>query len=400
MQPTTDTITRLVGRIYDAAASPALWPEFLQDMRETANADMAYVLAVDAGQRCDLSIRLGFDESTIDDYQRHYLSNDTILNAFIKAKGEDGGGVVKTDYFIPTAQLPCSKIFNDFIAHDGVAHHCAATFSELKLGSDAGVCLMRTEHRGRFPEETVALLAILAPHIKRAINLHQSLETARIDGAFLRQSIEAVDLAIISVNGKGEILNITAAAQKILDTCDGLKLGSMHICARVSGEGRRLLELIRGAASTGAGTTNGETVHRSIRVATQASDSAQRAAVRGGAMLISRRPPKRPLQLVVTPFHPSNTSLDERPSALVFLSDPDAIPASRSSILRTLYGLTPMECRLADLLAAGNELCVAADSLKISTQTARFHLKAIFQKTLTNRQTDLVRLILGLPGVR
>ena len=115
-------------------------------------------------------------------------------------------------------------------------------------------------------------------------------------------------------------------------------------------------------------------------------------------MLISRRQPKRPLQLVITPFHSSDTFLDARPSALVFLSDPDKTPASRSSILRTLYGLSPTECRIADLLVAGNELTVAAERLAMTTQTARFHLKAVFRKTRTNRQTDLVRLILGLPG--
>jgi DNA-binding CsgD family transcriptional regulator len=58
-----------------------------------------------------------------------------------------------------------------------------------------------------------------------------------------------------------------------------------------------------------------------------------------------------------------------------------------------------MEGRLADMLAAGKELKSAADHLKMSEQTARTHLKSIFQKTGTNRQTDLVRLILGLPGM-
>lgn len=116
-------------------------------------------------------------------------------------------------------------------------------------------------------------------------------------------------------------------------------------------------------------------------------------------MLISRRPPKRPLQLVVAPFHSSEVFLDNRPSALVFLSDPDAIPASRSTILRTLYRLSPTECRLVALLVAGNELVLAADQLGMTAHTARFHLKTVFRKTGTNRQTDLIRLVLGLPGL-
>ncbi|MGH9445112.1 MAG: hypothetical protein ACRD3O_05210 [Terriglobia bacterium] len=398
MEANAATVARLLGRLYDAAATPALWPAFLDDMRQTANADMSYVLAVDPGHRCDLSIQLGFDESTIEDYQRHYVAHDLILESYIREKNKHGDWIANTDSFIPAAQLHRSEIFNDFMKRIGVAHHCGATLSGLSFGSDAGICLMRSEGGGTFPQETIALLAILAPHVKRAINLHKTLETARMEGALLRQSVETVDLAIISVGGEGTILNITTAAQKILNTRDGLALEGKHLRALVSAEDRGLLELMSGAASTGAGSPHGGTVRCSTKTAPQAGASALWTPAAGGAMLISRRPPKRPLQVVVTPFHSSNTFLDVRPSALIFLSDPDAIPASRASIMRTLYGLSPTECRLADMLAGGKELTVAADHLKITVQTARFHLKSIFQKTGTNRQTNLVRLILGLPG--
>ena len=117
-------------------------------------------------------------------------------------------------------------------------------------------------------------------------------------------------------------------------------------------------------------------------------------------MLITRRPPKRPLQLVVTPFHSSEVFLDDHPVALVFLADPDAHPASRTTILRALYGLTPTEARLADLLAAGNDVASAAAILRMTTQTGRFHLKAVFRKIGASRQLELIRLVLGLPGER
>jgi DNA-binding CsgD family transcriptional regulator len=105
------------------------------------------------------------------------------------------------------------------------------------------------------------------------------------------------------------------------------------------------------------------------------------------------------MQVVVTPFQSSDIFLGHRPSALVFLSDPDSPPGSRSTILRTLYRLSPTECRLFDLLVAGNELVLAADQLGMTAHTARFHLKTVFRKTGTNRQTDLIRLVLGLPGL-
>lgn len=115
-------------------------------------------------------------------------------------------------------------------------------------------------------------------------------------------------------------------------------------------------------------------------------------------MLMTRRPPRRPLQVVVTPLRATDLPAALLGSVLVFLCDPEAAPSSRASILRKLYGLSPTESRLVDELTAGVELQLAAKRLRLTVHTARFHLKSIFRKTAVNRQSDLVRLVLGLPG--
>jgi len=83
---------------------------------------------------------------------------------------------------------------------------------------------------------------------------------------------------------------------------------------------------------------------------------------------------------------------------LVFLSDPSSKPASRAAVLRALYGLTPTESRLADLLLQGFEVREAAGHMRTTLETARFHLKRVLAKTGTRRQTELMRLMLSLPG--
>jgi DNA-binding CsgD family transcriptional regulator len=89
----------------------------------------------------------------------------------------------------------------------------------------------------------------------------------------------------------------------------------------------------------------------------------------------------------------------DQPAALVFFSDPGAHAGSRASVLSALYAVTPAECRLAGLLADGFELAGAAGLMKVTLETARSHLKAIFRKTGVRRQAELVRLVLGLPNV-
>ncbi len=58
-----------------------------------------------------------------------------------------------------------------------------------------------------------------------------------------------------------------------------------------------------------------------------------------------------------------------------------------------LYLLTPREQQLLLALTAGQPLSRAAAGLGISTNTARVHLRNIFEKTRSNRQSDLVRLL-------
>jgi DNA-binding CsgD family transcriptional regulator len=62
-------------------------------------------------------------------------------------------------------------------------------------------------------------------------------------------------------------------------------------------------------------------------------------------------------------------------------------------LLRSHFGLTPAEARLALHLVAGETLRSAEVKLSISYETARTHLKNIFDKTGTCRQAELVIVI-------
>jgi DNA-binding CsgD family transcriptional regulator len=68
-------------------------------------------------------------------------------------------------------------------------------------------------------------------------------------------------------------------------------------------------------------------------------------------------------------------------------------------LLRSHFGLTPAEARLALHLVAGETLRSAEVKLSISYETARTHLKNIFNKTGTSRQAELVIVIVPLSPV-
>jgi DNA-binding CsgD family transcriptional regulator len=112
--------------------------------------------------------------------------------------------------------------------------------------------------------------------------------------------------------------------------------------------------------------------------------------------IIVRRNDKRAIVIRALPVHPLVPAPVRGAYALLTFS----LVGSRSPLdqvlLSRVFLLTPAEARLAALVAAGLSLKVAAEELAIKRETARNQLKAIFAKTGTHRQGQLIALLLTL----
>ncbi|TAV83761.1 helix-turn-helix transcriptional regulator [Rhizobium leguminosarum] len=89
--------------------------------------------------------------------------------------------------------------------------------------------------------------------------------------------------------------------------------------------------------------------------------------------------------------------LPVRQSAVaIVLVSPMATRSPPQKALGALYGLTPAETRVLQLLGEGSTLADIAGTLQSKRSTVKTHLLRIFAKTSTNRQADLVRLVHSL----
>ncbi|MFZ2069718.1 MAG: hypothetical protein WAV27_27415 [Xanthobacteraceae bacterium] len=70
-----------------------------------------------------------------------------------------------------------------------------------------------------------------------------------------------------------------------------------------------------------------------------------------------------------------------------------AFPAPSVRLLQQFFKLTPAEARVAQFMARAETIEDAACALSIRLCTARSHLAAIFEKTATARQAELVALL-------
>jgi DNA-binding CsgD family transcriptional regulator/PAS domain-containing protein len=400
MPPSAETVSGLLGTLYEAAASADRWPEFLGSLRQATSADTAYFILMDPESRCDFSLNQGFDPALERAYAESFYKDDITYNRFVAAKQNHGEWIGTRQSLITDREFRRSLIYNEFCVPQKIEHICAGALSGLDGGLEGGIGLQRTRQGEPFGNDTIELLSLLAPHLKSALNTHRLMNRLRGENVQLRETVEHLGAALVSLDRKGRVVRLTAAATAILESRDGIELLNGLLRASVPAEQARLTEITAGAAATGQGRGVDFGLRRNTATSPEAGNRDLWTPPSGGAMLISRRSPKRPLQVVVFPFNSSDVLTEDKPAALLLMSDPDGKPASRASVLRVLYRLTPTECRLADLLAEGHEIIVAAARLKMSATTARFHLKSMFRKTGTRRQSELIRLILGLPGVQ
>jgi DNA-binding CsgD family transcriptional regulator len=119
-------------------------------------------------------------------------------------------------------------------------------------------------------------------------------------------------------------------------------------------------------------------------------------APRGGVIRLARRSGAASYTVTVAPVKRETSWAGNEPMALVLIANPDATPIPSREILNQLFGFSASEARVAERLMMGDSPEQAAAFVKVKTSTVRWHLVSMYRKTGTNRQTELVRLLLSL----
>jgi DNA-binding CsgD family transcriptional regulator len=109
-----------------------------------------------------------------------------------------------------------------------------------------------------------------------------------------------------------------------------------------------------------------------------------------------RQPQGRPWILIIRPLLSDyGTFRNVRCELLVEIHA--GIPRIASlELMQSLFDLTARELQVVRLLADGHSIESLAEWMQISPNTARAHLRAIFSKTSTTRQSELLKLCAGL----
>jgi DNA-binding CsgD family transcriptional regulator/PAS domain-containing protein len=373
-------LLEVIGHLYDASTDMDKWPVFLEGLCEIFDAPFTNILHFDQQEEkfnfwCTGGRQLPGDMLHI--LQENFSSDPRLIasNQFPGKPLSCRSSIGETAWHESSTYKACKRFENKF----PVIEYSLTVALPDEAGSMTGLAIMRWQDGQAFTQEECDLLGEIIPHLKRAVNLQKRF--AQIDFGH-RSMLEALDhmpTGIIITDGDGKIKHMNKTAREITDRKDGLFLARDTIGLSHQSENRELMTSIRKAVSSAA---IGEILS-------------------GHAMSVSRDNSDEPYPLMISTLWGNNIKLGlgilDAPLAAIFVTDPDRPQEAPAELLQRLYGLTMSEARLVERLVAGNTVKDAAMANGITVHTARQYLKAIFQKTGTDRQASLVGKVMSSP---
>lgn len=207
-----------------------------------------------------------------------------------------------------------------------------------------------------------------------------SLRNLEVRGLILDELSRRMDLTFLALDRQRQVAALSPAAESLLSMRDGLKLMRSGLEAERFIENQLLQRILRSILD-----------HADTSVVPTADP-------RERALVISRRKSHWPLRVEVARLTSNGPETTKQPIALLLISSAAMQRAPRAEVMRELFDLLPSEARFTDLLLQGFDVQAAAEQMRITLNSARFLLKGIFRKTATNTQSDLLRLVISLPG--
>ncbi|MEO9228890.1 MAG: LuxR C-terminal-related transcriptional regulator [Devosia sp.] len=360
----------IVGLIYDAAIDPSGWHNAIDAVRGRLGFynSMMTLGDLETG-RAIVSVKVNIPEAYDAMETPEYMESMIGLWGGPDALAKH---IIEEPMILSEASDPtwwdANPYYNDFAKPQGIFDVTAvALVRDRKLAGDLG--FGRHRSAGRVTRAQIDELRVLAPHIRRAALISGILDNRGAAAATFEAAIDATPAGVVLVDRDMRIVHSNQAASRMLADADPIR--------QVGGKLELRAELMRGQlAAAVAGAAEGPT-----------------ALGRRGIGISARRNDGTPLVVHVMPLNTrqSNTPLLGNAIAAVFIAESGAT-SHVADALGMLYGLTPMQARVFELVTAGLTSVNIATTLGIAPSTFKSHLLQVYEKTGRNRRRDLVAL--------
>ena len=371
MELSAGDLPKLVGHFYEAAANPDIWPDVLDAFARTFGSRGVFLPTLSCIPGTVPHSR-GLTDVIDQFFSEGWHQHEMHTPPPPKPAPRPVGFVADQSPF-SAGDVEMSEHYRSFARSAGVPWFSAAILATEPNADYIAISLQRTDREGPFTASEMASLNVILPQLRNAASLARSLTALR--GQSLVDGLEMGGEPAILVNEHGVVRSINRLAQKVLG--DGLSIRRGRLTAERSSDNAALSAMIAAACAPleAAGTAPALPIVI--------------ASTSGHAPIVAR----------VAPIHRSGGDVFGFSGAMIMLTQLGTSLAVPEDLLRNLFGLTRREAQIMSLVGEGMPLERIALTLNVSREAVRFHLKAVFSKTNTHRQGELVAIHAHLGGL-
>lgn len=362
----------VIADIYDAAIDPALWQQALASICSYLGAHSSALFWHDSATEQSQALHMfNHDPEYTQLYFEKFISMNPLFPAaaFIEA-----GTIHGPSDIIPQKELEQTRFYKEWVAPQGIVDSLAVNLetgmtrsSMLSIRTDATYGMADKEMRRR--------LAMLVPHVLRAVSVGRLFARKDAVQAALTETLDHVEAAVFLVGADGTIAFANDKAKQLLHEGLAVRLHDNRLLAS-SPEATLVLNDTFVAAANGDASVG----------------------VRGVAVPLAgdAEGPWFAHVLPLTSGRRQGVGQANAAVAAVFVrkTAPNAPPPLE--VLAKLYKLTAGEVRVLDAVLKVTGIKAMAEMLGLSQATVKTHLHHVFRKTGTERQSDLVKLVAGI----
>jgi len=357
-------LLQLIDTIYAAASDRSGWPGVLKGVADVAGADSCLLFGTSPYDAVPAVLALHeFGPDSWEAFASYYAAINPIMQRCERMLVV--GDTWFAEQVISESELEHTEFYTDFLQPNDV-HYAAGIRVIPAAGFGVNVALHRSRGRAPFSDATSVILQTLRPHLERALMLHFRMEKDQARSRGLQSALNTMTNGVFGFDSNARVIFMNAQAEELLRSGDALKIVNGRLTTVAAGDRQRLQNVLADP-------------------------------LKAASLQIERCSGGPPLIASMSPFHCGDIPGAYSFAAILTVSDAAGARRSRAGLMKSLFRLTPAECRIADLLLEGKELREIADMQRITLGTARFQLKRVLAKTGARRQSDLVRLMLSLP---
>jgi DNA-binding CsgD family transcriptional regulator len=350
----------LIGRIYECALDASRWPNVLGEITDLFRCELGDVTVIDPlSGNIHIAAMHNWTDELLQRVRANMKINPTAALVFAAPLGEP----MCTSRDLDIVAFHNSRYWRACFEGTGYYDYLTTPFS--RTATSAGVWgVLGTERRGPFNDDDIELARMLSPHIRRSVEISGVLGHQRVLVDNLHAALDQLTSAALIIGGNREILFANAQAGRELSRGTLFREDG----GRLVGVTAESVKLLADSATIKAGHQRG----RDARL----QDAQGRIAYANWVYL--------------------HRSADARGQCLIMLREPDLELVTPITTAAATFKLTASEVQVLGQVLQGQTLVEVAGVLGIARSTVKTHLDAIYNKTNTRRQAELVRLVVGL----